>query len=194
MVHDQVSYNMQLNQESMEQNLNGGVNPQTYEIGDLILLHRDAFFSSVKYKKLTDVYYGPYKLVAKKNANAFELDFRNESAKHPVINTRYFRPYKSVNQFLDTPPWKLYDMIQKADRINGILGYDLEEGVIDVLWSGCNPAHGTRVSVEWFNKFVPRILRDSLIANVRNLQRNNGVVEEQRIAGAGETEIQRSNE
>jgi hypothetical protein len=45
-----------------------------YQVGDFILVHRDAFGANQKYFKIQPVFYGPFKLVKKIHDNSFEVD------------------------------------------------------------------------------------------------------------------------
>ena len=156
-------------QDDMEKKANKGRKGKKYKLGEWILLHRDAYYTLVKYKKLTPVYYGPFKIVKVINENAYELDLPTMVKKDRVINSRYFRKYLLDEvAFRDVPrPGKESEV--RAAEVSAILGLDLENKMLDVTWLGCRPNHCTRVLLDWFNKFVPVHLRRALFENAKTL-------------------------
>lgn len=156
-------------QDDMEKKANKGRKGKKYKLGEWILLHRDAYYTLVKYKKLTPVYYGPFKIVKVINENAYELDLPTMVKKDRVINSRYFRKYLLDEvAFRDVPrPGKESEV--RAAEVSAILGLDLENKMLDVTWLGCRPNHCTRVLLDWFNKFVPVHLRRAFFENAKTL-------------------------
>lgn len=156
-------------QDDMEKKANKGRKGKKYKLGEWILLHRDAYYTLVKYKKLTPVYYGPFKIVKVINENAYELDLPTMVKKDRVINSKYFRKYLLDEvAFRDVPrPGKESEV--RAAEVSAILGLDLENKMLDVTWLGCRPNHCTRVLLDWFNKFVPVHLRRALFENAKTL-------------------------
>ena len=155
--------------DDMEANMNKGKKDTVYKLGDLVLLHRDAYYTPFRYRKLTPVYYGPFKIVKVINDKAYELDLPKISKKDRVINSKWFRPYiMDKVAFRDAPrPGKESEL--RAAEISAILGIDYENQTLDVTWLGCSPSHATTVLLDWFNQFVPKNLRRTLYENAKAL-------------------------
>ncbi|AOW25728.1 hypothetical protein I503_00025 [Candida albicans SC5314] len=155
--------------DDLEEKANKGKKDIVYKLGDLVLLHRDAYYTPFRYRKLTPVYYGPFKIVKVINDNAYELDLPKISKKDRVINSKWFRPYiMDKVAFRDVPrPGKESEL--RAAEISAILGIDYENQTLDVTWLGCRPNHATTVSLDWFNRFVPKYLRKTLYENAKSL-------------------------
>ena len=155
--------------DDMEANMNKGKKDTVYKLGDLVLLHRDAYYTPFRYRKLTPVYYGPFKIVKVINDKAYELDLPKISKKDRVINSKWFRPYiMDKVAFRDVPrPGKESEL--RAAEISAILGIDYENQTLDVTWLGCRPSHATTVLLDWFNQFVPKNLRRTLYENAKAL-------------------------
>ncbi|EDK42989.1 conserved hypothetical protein [Lodderomyces elongisporus NRRL YB-4239] len=164
-VHAQIKDTMSLSQDVMARKANRGKNPVRFEVGDMILLHREAYWRPGKYRKLTDVYHGPFRLVKKINDNAFEVDLPSMNKKDRVINVKYFRKYIEQRGVFKEPPVNLVEAEARVKELSAILGYDAENFEFDVTWVGCRPGHGSTVPIAWFYQKVPKGLRDTLIAN-----------------------------
>lgn len=48
--------------DDLEEKANKGKKDIVYKLGDLVLLHRDAYYTPFRYRKLTPVYYGHLRL------------------------------------------------------------------------------------------------------------------------------------
>lgn len=143
-----------------------------YEIGDFILLHRDAYLTHTQYFKLQPVYFGPYRIVGQSGENAFEVDIPITSKKHRIINSKWFRKFDERSQnYTKKPPITEYEAIQRAQNkeIIGIAGYNKLTQKFDVYWLDCHPGHSSSLRKEMFFRYVPEIQRNSLLANLRIL-------------------------
>lgn len=60
----------------METNNNQRRKPLLLNIGDHVLVHRDAYFKKGAYMKVQQIYVGPFRVVKKINDNAYELDLK----------------------------------------------------------------------------------------------------------------------
>ncbi|RLP67524.1 hypothetical protein L150_06334, partial [Candida albicans Ca529L] len=167
MVRTQVKDIMSRSQDHQEFRANRGRKDRVYEVGEWVLLHRDAYYSSTKYRKLTDVFFGPFRIVKKINDNAFELDLPKISKKDRVINKKYFRKYIMDNKVFRDPPRNIKEAEARAGEISAILGADPSKKSLDVTWLGCRPNHASTVTAEWFNTFVPSHLKKSLYENYK---------------------------
>lgn len=144
----------------------------SYEVGDWILLHKDAYMLNKTYYKLQPVYFGPYRIVAKSGEQAFEVDIPITSKKHRVINSKWFRKFNERSEsYPKKPPRTELETIERAQNkeIIGIAGYNKEEETYDVYWQDCQPQHSSTIKREIFDKYVPEVQRNSLIANLETL-------------------------
>mmetsp|Transcript_5973 Transcript_5973/g.7268 ORF Transcript_5973/g.7268 Transcript_5973/m.7268 type:complete len:1243 (-) Transcript_5973:294-4022(-) len=146
-----------------------------YEIGDFILLHRDAYLNHTQYFKLQPVYFGPYRIVGQSGENAFEVDIPVTSKKHRIINSKWFRKFNERSHtYTKKPPLTEYEAIQRAQNkeIIGIAGYHKLTQTFDVYWLDCHPGHSSSLRKDMFFRHVPEIQRKSLLANLRLLYPN----------------------
>ena len=141
----------------------------TYEVGDWILLHRDAYAPATeaknRYLKLQQVYYGPFKIVKKISDQAFEVDIPLMSKVHRTINVQWFKRFhERLEQYPRQPPRTRAEAMQRAKRgeITSIAGLDPENDTYDVFWTDCHPGHASEIDAELFETCVPERQREYL--------------------------------
>lgn len=140
-----------------------------FEVGEWILLHRDAYSSppiTIQYKKVQPVFYGPFRLVKKINDLAFEVDIPQISKAHRTINIKWFRKfYERLEKHPKTPPRTRAEAIERAKlgEITEIAGHDEENKNYDVFWKDCHPGHASTIDEEVFNSFVPSRMKEYLL-------------------------------
>lgn len=143
-----------------------------YEVGDWILLHKDAYMLTKTYYKLQPVYFGLLRIVVKSGEQAFEISIPITSKKNRIINSKWFRKF---NKWPKSHPKKSLrtelEAIERAQNkeITGIVGYNKEEETYDVYWQDCQPQHSSTIRREIFDKYVPEVKRNSLITNLETL-------------------------
>lgn len=143
-----------------------------YEVGQWILLHRDAYLRKAEPSKLHPIYYGPFRLVAQSNEQAFEVDLPYTSKKHRIMNTRWFRPFnENSEQYPKQPPRTVAETRERArlGEIIGIAGYNPPKEELDVFWEDCEPGHASTITREDFEACVPEISKSSLLNNFTTL-------------------------
>lgn len=65
----------------------------TLNIGDYVLVHRDAHFKRGAYMKVQPIYIGPFRVVKKIHDNAYELDLDSSTKAHRVINVQHLKKF-----------------------------------------------------------------------------------------------------
>lgn len=78
-------------QIEMEVNSNKGREPLTLNIGDCVLIHRDAHFRRGAYMKVQPIYIGPFRVVKKIHDNAYELALDSSTKAH--INVQHLKKF-----------------------------------------------------------------------------------------------------
>lgn len=148
----------------------------TYEVGDWILLHRDAYSpptSTLLYRKVQPVYHGPFRLVQKINDQAFEVDIPLMSKAHRTINIQWFKRFhERLERYPKQPPRLSLEAIDRAKlgEITEIAGFDTEAKTYDVFWSDCRPGHASTISEEILMNYVPQAQREYLIQQCEPLR------------------------
>ncbi|KAM9910194.1 hypothetical protein OXX69_004715, partial [Metschnikowia pulcherrima] len=140
--------------------------PPTYEVGDMVLVHREAHTNKKKYAKIQPVYFGPYCVVKNLGDNCLEVDLHVMNKKHRSINVKWLRPWiPRDDAYPNQPPRTTREAIVRAGEIIGIAGRDVSAGTIDVFWSDCDPCHATTISESLFDTHTPPALRLVLLQN-----------------------------
>lgn len=181
MVKAQIRERMEEYQDAMGASANKDRDPLVFEEGEMVLIHRDAYYSLVKYRKMVDVYFGPFKLVKKINDNVFTVDLPASNLRDRQINVQHFRKYWFDDKTFRDLPVTAGELNHRASEVSAILGTDKEKKELVVTFVGCRPGHARRVSFDWFIKWVPKTLQESLISNANTLGSNRDVSEEEDV-------------
>ena len=121
----------------------------SFEVGDLDLLDSEhtsiAAHVNRPSKKLEPKFIGPYKIKAKINPNAFELDLPSDMTQHPVFNVSRLKPYRISDEFfgprLFPPP--------EPELLNWHEGCEVEN-VLDIRYKNGKPEY----LVKWKGYYV----------------------------------------
>ena len=75
--------------------------PSNLNVGDLVLVHKTAFrtFSMAPPTVFDDRWYGPFKIIAIINPNAYRIELPPQFKSHNVINISFLHPYKQSSKF-----------------------------------------------------------------------------------------------
>ncbi|OUT21674.1 hypothetical protein CAS74_003800 [Pichia kudriavzevii] len=145
-----------------------------YKVGDLVLVHRDAFGVNIRYTKIQPVWYGPYRLVKKINDNAYEVDLPVINLKDRESNVQWIKYYKENPNIYQEPPRTEREMLARINEMTGIGGWSEESGkekTYDVLWKDCDQTLARKVPERIFNQ-ADLSLRQSLMHNAKSIQKN----------------------
>lgn len=91
-------------QRSQEQQANKSRNAVDYQVGDLVLVHRDAYAKADTYRKIQPSFLGPFRVVKKFGDNVCEVDLPDHRKTHRRINTQYLRKYYTRDSYPKIPP------------------------------------------------------------------------------------------
>lgn len=169
LIMQQVKDNLVLAQRDQELHHNRSRSPDTFDEGDWILLHKDAYGIDPLYNKIQPVYYGPYQLIKKISDNAFEVDLPRTNKKDRVINVKWFRRFlQDPHSFWKVPPRNLLEAEQRLTEIIAIAGIDAQTDSLDVYWRDCDPCHSSKIPFSLFLK-LPEDLQATLWQNARRI-------------------------
>lgn len=156
-------------QESMESQVNSSRQIQHFEVGNLVLLHRDAYFTGGRYLKIQPIYLGPFKIV-KVFGNTVELDLPSSFKKHRVINIEHIKPFhQDKSRYPKEIPNTSLERINRAGEIISVVGYDIESQQYYCKMQDVDPQLVCPYSVAEFNT-LPSSRRNSLLANFNQLE------------------------
>jgi hypothetical protein len=158
-------------QRRQEERVNKQRSDVKYEVGDMVLTHKDAlvYQSSDTYCKLHPAYLGPYRLVKKLNDNAFEVDIPTHIKKHRTINVQWYKKYNERDEaYPKLPPRTHREIMSRLSEIVGIAGFDYEKKLVTVFWRDCPPGLGSTITYEEFDA-APESIRASLVEAAKSL-------------------------
>lgn len=143
----------------------------SFDIGNWVLLHRDAHFGvDGPYKKIHPVYLGPYKVVKRVGESAVELDLPSITKQHRVINVRWLKLYREPDVvYPKEPPRNEIEAASRADEITAIAG--IAKDYLHVFWQDCKPEHATPISFDFFRTKVPTNLRNALTEQINHFKK-----------------------
>ena len=177
-IMENVKENMIEAQRSQETQHNKSRVYETFEVGDWILLHKDAYGSDRLYYKIQPVYYGPYKVVKKISDNAYEVDLPKTNKKDRVINVRWLRRFLQTDkQFPKVPPRTIAEARSRLTEIIGIAGIDETNDTLDVYWKDCDPCHSSSIPFSLFLE-IPEDLQRTLWDNAKAIDKDNKLRDE----------------
>ncbi|KGK36301.1 hypothetical protein JL09_g4549 [Pichia kudriavzevii] len=175
---ENVKENMIEAQRSQETQHNKSRVYETFEVGDWILLHKDAYGSDRLYYKIQPVYYGPYKVVKKISDNAYEVDLPKTNKKDRVINVRWLRRFLQADkQFPKVPPRTIVETRSRLTEIIGIASIDETNDTLDVYWKDCDPCHSSSIPFSLFLE-IPEDLQRTLWDNAKAIDKDNKLRDE----------------
>lgn len=159
-------------QRSQEEQANKSRNAVEYEVGDLALVHRDAYAKSDTYKKIQPAYLGPFRVVKKYGDNVCEVDLPDHRKTHRKINTQYLRKYYARDSYPKIPPRTEQEAIERVREIIGIAGFDKTEKTWDLQWQDCDPTNVFTVSDDFIEQYIPDNIQDAIWQNMNQLSKN----------------------
>ncbi|QNQ00124.1 Retrovirus-related Pol polyprotein from transposon 17.6 [Yarrowia lipolytica] len=115
------------------------------KVGDMVLVHRKAYYNKGEDSKMHDVFFGPYRALKQVYDNAFEVALPPESKRHRNINVQFLKKYEERDEYLSQPP--VHEEQQRANihTIVRFAGMDQENEEVLCTWEGCDPLIATPV-------------------------------------------------
>lgn len=145
-----------------------------YEVGDLVLLHRDAYFTKGKYRKIRPIYLGPFKVV-KVGINNCEVDLPSHVKNHRVINIQWLKKYvKRTDAWQQDAPRTEAEKLMRVSEINAIVGIDDTREVVYCKMERVDP----ELVVEYTWDQLGKLADSQLYSLVRNFTQLEGEVNE----------------
>lgn len=158
-------------QQSQEEQHNRRRRTADYNVGDWVLIHREAWGVHSRYSKFHPYYIGPYQLVKKLNENAFEVALPVISKKQRTLNVEWFRPFIERDaRYPKQPPINDPEIRQRIHEITSIVGYNKETKKLKVTWQFCNPIHATTITFNQFNSIKNSALKKNLVEQAQILK------------------------
>lgn len=156
-------------QEAMEAQVNPSRNMDTFSVGELVLLHRDAYFTGGRYLKIQPIYLGPFTVV-KVAGNTCELDLPSSFKKHRVINIEHLKKFHNDKaRYPKELPNTSAERIQRAPEIISVVGYDIQDHIYYCKMQDVNPELVCCYTPSEFNT-LPENRRNSLLQNFKQLE------------------------
>lgn len=150
---------LQQNQENMQYAQNEGRREIKLNIGDHVLVHRDAYFEDRKYQKTLAIYAGPFRVVKIINENAYELDVPATTKKHRVYNIQWLKKFIArTREYIKEPPKTTLEKKSRAKEIYSIVGYDKEREIYYCQMEDVDP----RISVVYKKEEIQPIKETKL--------------------------------
>lgn len=165
MIQDQVKATLDIHHEQMNHRFREKPDAQ-FQRGDFVLVHRDAYMSTKAYRKLMDIYHGPFKVVEVLNPSAYVIDLPLMSKKERTINIQWLRPYLMDEKVFKDIPTTIEQLAARVDEISAIVGYDAENKTFDLTLAHTRPGQTFEIAVDDITRIVPRALQDTLYKNV----------------------------
>ena len=99
--------------------------PGNLNIGDLVLVHKTAFrtFSMAPPTVFDDRWYGPFKIIAIINPNAYRIELPPQFKSHNVINISFLHPYKQSSKF----PRTHHDSLRPSPATDDEIDRDIDD-------------------------------------------------------------------
>ncbi|OUT22427.1 hypothetical protein CAS74_002161 [Pichia kudriavzevii] len=113
-----------------------------YKVGDLVLVHQDAFGVNIR-------------LVEKINGNAYKVDLPVINLKDRESNVQWIKYYKENPNIYQEPPRTEREMLARINELSGIGGWSEEPGkekTYDVFWKDCDQTLARKVPERIFNQ------------------------------------------
>ena len=156
-------------QIEMETNNNQRRKPLLLNIGDHVLVHRDAYFKKGAYMKVQQIYVGPFRVVKKINDNAYELDLNSHKKKHRVINVQFLKKFVyRPDAYPKNKPISSTERIKRAHEVTALIGIDTTHKTYLCHMQDVDPTLSVEYSEAEFCQ-IPERTRRSILANFRQL-------------------------
>lgn len=160
-------------QHKMEEQNNDKRTPLLLQVGDFVLVHRQAYFKRGKYWKVQPIFVGPFKVVKKVQDNAYEIDLPSHRKIHRVINVQHLKKFiRRADQYPLEPPRTSPEKILRAKDVIAVVGYEEQGGIYYCHMRDVDPTLCVEYTKEEFDK-VPRWIQNSLLANFKQLLETN---------------------
>ena len=141
-----------------------------FEVGEMVLLHRDAYFTGGAYLKIQPIYLGPFKVVKVINDNAYELDLPSSVRKHRVINVQFLKKLhkRPAGQYPKKLPATSQERINRCLEITQVIGYDANAQIFYCKMRDVDPDLTCSYTLDEFNRLPPP-RRKALLQNFTQL-------------------------
>lgn len=148
--------------------------PVTFEVGEYVLLNREAYYTGGKYWKIQPLYVGPFKIVKKINENAFELDLPFTRKLHRVINKFWFKKLNlRKDQYPKDPPKTELELIPRIKEITSFVGYSEDDKVYYCTFEDTDPQQIVSVPQQLIIQEMSLERRQSLLNNFSQLAKQS---------------------
>ena len=146
----------------------------TFSVGEMVLLHRDAYFTGGRYTKIQPIYLGPFRVVKVINDNAYELDLPSSLKKHRVINVQFLKKLtkRSPEQYPKHLPRTSLERINRASEIIQVIGFDRDSRELYCKMQDVDPDLTCVYTFEEFDTLT-KSRKQSLLRNFDQLAGTN---------------------
>lgn len=157
-------------QRRQERNHNRRRQVLELQVGDQVLVHRDANVYGSTFPKLRPLYFGPYYVSKVESDNVVELDLGMSPAysrRHNVKHLKKFNEDELLSLMYSTPPRTQRELCAWARRghIVCLEGIDRLTGFVALRFRGCLPSHAGFYLIDDYEKAIDPHMRAQLEAD-----------------------------
>lgn len=139
------------------------------KVGSLVLIHKDAYYTSTAATKFAPLFIGPFKVVEALNDNAYVIDIPTQlTKKHRTFNVNRLKAYYHSDKFVKMPPKSPAEANSRANEIFTIVGISMKYEHVLAKFKDVDPSVSIPVSFSAFFS-LRRGRCESLLRNLRNL-------------------------
>lgn len=137
-------------------------------VGDLVLIHKDAYYTSTVAAKFGTLFIGPFKVIEVIGDNAYVVDIpKTVTKKHRTFNVNRLKPFYYDERYLVPPPRSPAEADQRCNEILSVVGISFKDKHILCKFKNVSPHVTIPVTFDAFFT-LERGRCNSLLRNLKN--------------------------
>lgn len=143
--------------------------PLKLKVGDLVLIHKDAYYTSTLAAKLGSLFIGPFRVVDVVSDNAYVIDIPIHLTRvNRTFNINRLKPFKTSDKYVQNPPKSLGEAGLRVKEVLSVVGVSFQHEHVLTKFRDVDPAVTIPVSFEAFLT-LGRGRCESLLRNLKNV-------------------------
>lgn len=139
------------------------------KVGDLVLIHKDAYYTSTLAAKLGSLFIGPFRVVDVVSDNAYVIDIPIHLTRvNRTFNINRLKPFKTSDKYVQNPPKSLGEAGLRVKEVLSVVGVSFQHEHVLTKFRDVDPAVTIPVSFEAFLT-LGRGRCESLLRNLKNV-------------------------